>query len=384
MTTHVCPLPWISLEVNATGNIKPCCLVEEVAAKISTSSLVDAAASPLMQKIRSSMLAGQRPAECTRCWQAEDAGHTSKRMHALQRFGADTTQHLRHLDLKLGNICNIKCRICGDMSSSQWATEAYKHSGPAGKEWYMRVSREGRWPRTTPTFWEEIGQHLSTIEEIEITGGEPLLIQEQFAVLKQAIDQGVAHRIFIHYNTNGTVWPEEAITNIWPHFKTVEVAFSIDNTGSRFEYERYPAPWATVAENYSKLNNTRLKHRWLKTQICTTVSKFNVYYLPEITDFIINARPTSWHYNLLHSREIYNISYLNPEAKAVIRQRIEEKMSHHSFYNDRVLPIINFMMVDHPANDAEFLARTAEVDKWRTQSLSNSHPELFALLNATT
>ena len=382
MSDTLCPLPWVSLEVSAMGGIKPCCLVEEPVANIKTSTFADAANSETMTAIRNAMLAGGKPAACAKCWEAEAAGHVSKRQHAIKKYGTPTQQQFRFLDLKLGNICNIKCRICGDTSSSQWATETYRNTGD--KRRYALMSTAGRWPRETPAFWDEIAQHLLTIEEIEITGGEPLLIREQFAVLRKAIELGVSKNISIHYNTNGTVFPEDALQNIWPHFKKVELAFSIDNVGDRFTYERYPANWSEVKSNYSNVNKLRLKERWLQTQICCTVNKFNVYYLPEVTEFITAARPNTWYYNLLHNEPIYNISYLAPTAKAVIKERIERLMSHLPFYKEKVVPILNFMMTETESNDRQFLARVAEVDSWRNQRLVDTHPELYALLNEET
>ena len=55
------------------------------------------------------------------------------------------------------------------------------------------------------------------------------MIQEQFDVLQKCIDKGYAKNIEVHYNTNGTHYPEYAVKEIWPHFKRVEMAFSIDD-----------------------------------------------------------------------------------------------------------------------------------------------------------
>lgn len=399
-----CPLPWMSLELDAMGTAKPCCLAEEPiqqkdSAKVylineiltgkpgapmlvSEFTLNEIQHSEYMSQLRSNLLAGVQDKTCQKCWAAEAAGHHSKRQYALLKFGEQTDITLRFVDLKLGNICNIKCRICGDVSSSQWASEMVLNN--PDRERYITVSSAGRWPRETPRFWQEIETYIGNIEELEITGGEPLLIQEQFAVLKRAIELDVAKNITVHYNTNGTVFPEDAITNIWPHFKQVELAFSIDNVGDRFEYERYPANWNAVKENVNRINRLRLSERWLQTQICCTVSKFNIYYLPEITEFITTVRPKTWYYNLLHSQEMFNISYFALPVKLAIKSRLEEKMSHLPFYTEKVVPIINFMMADNEPNDQQFLERVAEVDSCRGQALSATHPELYALLNEKT
>lgn len=81
--------------------------------------------------LRQQFLAQERPATCQRCWNEEDAGRTSKRMHTLNRLQHmiqdeswdSQAKPLQFLDLKLGNICNLKCRICGSWSSSTFAAE---------------------------------------------------------------------------------------------------------------------------------------------------------------------------------------------------------------------------------------------------------------------
>ena len=65
---------------------------------------------------------------------------------------------------------------------------------------------------------------------------------------RQYIQPGTAYYIEIHYNTNGTIYPEEA-EEIWSHFKHVEIAFSIDAIKDRFEYQRTEAKWDEVNLN---------------------------------------------------------------------------------------------------------------------------------------
>ncbi len=82
---------------------------------------------------------------------------------------------------------------------------------------------------------EQIDQHLADIRYIEFTGGEPFMIAEHFDMLQGIVDRGIAGQVEIHYNTNGTQYPARGEA-IWRHFKTVEIAFSIDDVGKRFEY----------------------------------------------------------------------------------------------------------------------------------------------------
>ena len=133
-----CVLPWISLEASPIGTVRPCCLADnEIVDNDGNKfelAIADFSAiqnSNHMQGLRTEFLARQRPETCRKCWNEEDAGRTSKRMHTLDRLKHSLKDHdwtkdakpLMFLDLKLGNICNLKCRICGSWSSSQFAAE---------------------------------------------------------------------------------------------------------------------------------------------------------------------------------------------------------------------------------------------------------------------
>ena len=77
---------------------------------------------------------------------------------------------------------------------------------------------------------------------------------------------------------------EKELNEIWPHFKRIELAYSIDDIGNRFEYQRHPAKWNVVHENILKFKNSGLKN--LSTQVCTTINLFNVAYLDELAPYI--------------------------------------------------------------------------------------------------
>jgi organic radical activating enzyme len=91
--------------------------------------------------------------------------------------------------------------------------------------------KDGAWPRESAEFWTDLDQHLDNIRYIEFTGGEPFMIREHFQLLQKLVDTGRAAQVEIHYNTNGTQYPEEG-EEIWKHFKNVEIALSIDDVAN--------------------------------------------------------------------------------------------------------------------------------------------------------
>ena len=160
-----CVLPWVSLEASPVGTVRPCCLAEQELTdnagqkfNLATATFDSIQRSSSMQQLRTQFLAGEQPATCRKCWREERAGRTSKRMHTLDRLkhmlAAETewtaeAKPLMFLDLKLGNICNLKCRICGSWSSSTFATEELNQlSDPAEKKashHYQMLRQGGNW-----------------------------------------------------------------------------------------------------------------------------------------------------------------------------------------------------------------------------------------------
>ena len=264
-----CVLPWVSLETSPIGTVRPCCLAEEEITdnagdkfNLATAQFSTIQNSQYMRNLRQEFIDAKQPATCRKCWREERAGRTSKRMHTLDRLkhmipDQDWTidaKPLMFLDLKLGNICNLKCRICGSWSSSQFATEELQWLGPDENKkssFHYTMLKQGAWPRENPVFWSEIEGVVDQLTYIEFTGGEPFMIQEHFDLLQRLVDRGIAGNIEIHYNTNGTHYPEQG-KDIWKHFKTVEIAFSIDDVGARFEYQRTNAVWSEVETNISQ------------------------------------------------------------------------------------------------------------------------------------
>jgi MoaA/NifB/PqqE/SkfB family radical SAM enzyme len=123
---------------------------------------------------------------------------------SLESWTPDSEPTLKFIDFKLGNVCNLKCRICGSWSSSKWAQEELDYGeNPVA----LKNLREGGWPKRNPQFFEELKEDLKHVEYFEFTGGEPFMIQDHFKILMHCVEKGYARNIDIHYNTNGTQLP---------------------------------------------------------------------------------------------------------------------------------------------------------------------------------
>jgi MoaA/NifB/PqqE/SkfB family radical SAM enzyme len=390
-----CVLPWISLEASPIGTVRPCCLaddeiVDDAGEKFSllNANFQDIQNSQAMTQLRQDFLDGKQPQTCRKCWSEERAGRTSKRMHTLDRlkhmgisdeWTADA-KPLMFLDLKLGNICNLKCRICGSWSSSQFASEeiAILPAEQKKASYAYQMLKAGAWPRENESFWTEIDVCLRDIRYIEFTGGEPFMIEEHFRMLQGIVDRGIAHQVEIHYNTNGTQYPEQA-ADIWRHFKCVEIAFSLDDVGARFEYQRSNAEWAQVCANLDRFRDLKEIYPNIELQVCTTVNIFNVRYLGDIAAWLEkNQESFSFVYwNMMHDAWYFSIGCLPDSAKTAIAEYLD---SVDTIYRSEFDRIREFMMRGASTDGFMTRMKIADLDRKRSQDLTAVAPEFAELI----
>jgi MoaA/NifB/PqqE/SkfB family radical SAM enzyme len=394
----VCILPWVSIETSPIGTVRPCCMaIDEIIDEndqkydLNQTNLETVYQSKYMQDLRKQFRNGEKPKTCQRCWDEEDAGRASKRIHTKVRlkkwldkvdYENDQPNQLWFLDLKLGNICNLKCRICGSWSSSKWAEEEIKYMPELeDKKSHLayKMLKLGQWPRKTETFWDNLRQLLKNVKYFEFTGGEPWLIEEHFDLLRFAVSEGLSHDIEIHYNTNATTW-DESFVDIWKNFKRVDIAFSIDNVGNRFEYERYGAEWNKANEIIDRVMQLQSENSVFTTQLCFTINILNVYYINEILEWADTKNFTSIYFNMLHGPEEFSIQTIPDDAKEKIANHlssIEFKLKYKAEINN----VIRFMQNGISTDGDGFRKKIKQTDSYRSQFIGDTHPELAKIMS---
>jgi len=377
----ICMLPWVSMEVTPMGTYRPCCLYGESIPNISVHeghSIHDAQHSNYMQSLRQQFLNGEKPAGCNMCWQEESVpGRMSKRKATFVKMKSTSIDYTEDsvapifLDLKLGNICNLKCRICGSWSSSKWAQEEIDIAN--GNNQLARTQLiKGQWPRKTPEWWKALDDALPHIEYLEFTGGEPFLIEEHFDLLQVLVDRGYASKIDIHYNTNGTTWPKRGLA-LWPHFKRVEIAFSIDDVGKRFEYQRYGADWGRTYDVIMQAVETEFA-----LQICTTFNIQNAYYWGLLSQWIESTGIKDVHFNILHEPPMFCLRNLPEHVKPIYAEKM---LACDPSWHAKIKGVIGFMNLPGQDMSKDFTHRISLNDKYRNERLEDAHPEVWKLLN---
>lgn len=392
----ICMLPWISIETSPMGTSRPCCLAQEEIKddsgqiySLRNTTLQTIYNSTYMQSLRKQFRNGEKPATCNRCWEEEAAGRDSKRIHSKVRLKElykevdwynDTPDQLWFIDLKLGNICNLKCRICGSWSSSKWATEEMAYLPPSvDKKTHIAYTwlKQGKWPEESPDFWENLKALLPNIKYIEFTGGEPWLIQEHMELLQYACQTGDAKHIDIHYNTNATQW-DTKLGDLWTEFGRVDIAFSIDNVGDRFEYERYGANWERANEIVDMVNR-KTNHPPsgnITTQLCFTINIQNVFYLDELLDWADTKKFGSIYFNMLHSPDHMSIQNMTPAAQELVLTKLKTTFWKTAKYSQEIDNVIKFIQNGQGSDGSEFLRQMKQTDAYRKQNFMDTHPEI--------
>ncbi len=403
---NFCIVPWFGIETTPIGTVRPCCLARDeivdnngISFDLHSSTFDQIQNSLYMRDLRQQFLDNKRPATCGSCWNVETAGHKSKRLQIQESVLASQVSEqtwttdpipLKYIDLKLGNICNLKCRICGSFSSSQIASERLAqlpthddtgfpiiHDKKNMNEYKML--RQGAWPRESAVFWDELEKVLGQIKKFDISGGEPFLIQEHFDMLSTMVSAGYSHDTEIHYNSNGTVYPEQA-EDIWKDFQTVKIALSLDDIGPRYEYQRSNGIWSTVLSNLDKFKQLQARHGNIELEACCTVSIYNVLYLVEILDWLHTQSLDFVQINFLHYSPMLSIANL-PQA---IKDQIANWLTtaNQTTNHKEISVVIDFMRQGSSRHDMlDTLAYMNYVDQLRSTNLWDSSPELAKMLN---
>jgi len=190
---------------------------------------------------------------------------------------------------------------------------------------------------------------------------------------------GVAHRVEIHYNTNGTQYPEGAI-DIWRHFKTVEIAFSIDDVEDRFEYQRSGAVWTDVIRNLKLFKNMSKQHKNIQLQACCTVNVFNVMYLETVAVWLAQQNFDFVYWNMLHEAKHFSISSLPEDVKFVVANRLRNAKIPQDFQKE-FAGIVDFMNQGDALDGQQLKKELQQVDLRRGESFVKTFPEMARALN---
>ena len=272
MADNFCIMPFVHSFV--TPNIiSPCCAYT---GNIKLNSKEQYWNSDQLKNIQKNMLDNVRDAGCTICWKKEDRGYSSLRQHSNQIYKdhvADIKQnkkaeHPFYIDLRLGNLCNLKCRMCISDWSSQIAGEILDNPN---EEWIDTPTQKVI--ELDDDTWELLDQWLPHVRRVFMTGGEPTIIKRNLDYINKIVASGRSKDVELIFTTNATNINKQFI-EVSEKFKSVSFNVSVDAIGLLANYIRYPSDWATIKNNLENI-----KHG---VSFNTTIQWLNMTRLNEI------------------------------------------------------------------------------------------------------
>lgn len=225
--------------------------------------------SPYMMNVRKKLMAGERISQCDVC--NEDILSISsyrkwftgvlfrdKIQEAFDKTDADgrTTMPTISFDYRYSNLCNFKCRMCGEQLSSSWEAEKRKNdlwsvqSQPFMQSDVKKKMTLFQRNVVEPEFRKAISDGI--VEEIYWVGGEPLMYDIHWWALEEMINNGSAKNCYLRYNSNLSRidYKGKHLFDYLPQFKNWLMCASIDGTGDVVEFIRKGIVWEDWLANF--------------------------------------------------------------------------------------------------------------------------------------
>jgi MoaA/NifB/PqqE/SkfB family radical SAM enzyme len=392
-----CMLPWISMHVTPTGVATPCCIGNQIhpVGNANQMSLMELVNSEAMNDLRRDMLEGTKNPICSACHRHEEQGIYSFRQNINEMFGKYTDEVLsatditgelgqfkmRYFDLRLNNICNMKCRTCNSHYSSQWENEDAKQGRSL-----ITIQKENR-----SKYVDDILTHVQHIDMAYFAGGEPLITEEHYIMLEEMIKLGRTD-IRLRYNTNlsNLKYKDIDLLDLWRHFdKKIEVYASIDDFGKRAEYIRSGTVWEQIEQNFRRVKSVP----YITMQINSVLSIFNFTTFGEFYHYLLDNKlyePTdsvNYIYNMISPVHIAALAlpvHLKLQGIEGLESVIR-RMNDMGFKREHMQTLVDakkWVLAENTwdQHKKEFQEETNRLDNIREEKFADVFPELAELM----
>ena len=443
-----CILPWIHLSTRPNGHMRVCCtanassagktndkefggeigiLKEEdgLPSNLGNHDLITSWNNSYMKNVRLTMLNGEIPLPCSKCFVEEKAGHYSKRIWEtaywskrldVDKIIKDTAEDgtvppiIYYIDLRMGTKCNLKCIMCSPHDSSLWLND-WKKLYPQIKNESLKELccwEEGsggggsyEWHKNNPKFWEQLHAQIPNMRQLYFAGGEALVIDEHYELLQKVVDSGNAHTIELRYNSNGIYMPQK-LFDLWSKFYKVRFHFSIDSIEGMNDYIRWPPTWNKVVKNLNILDESEDN---IEVTIACAVQALNIYYIPDLIKWKLEqnfkkVNPYQFGAGLVNFHLVYHPAFLNVRIlpkwfKLLVKEKYEEfygwLAKYHKFDKafmanpygiKRLEGLVSFMMSDDwSVRIPEFIEYINLMDEIRGTNFRETFPKMGRILD---
>jgi sulfatase maturation enzyme AslB (radical SAM superfamily) len=406
--------PFTGLATREDGAIKVCCRSQPIG-WIQKESLEEVWNGEKMREVRQQVLNNERPDVCKPCFDLEDQGVQSLRQrhiagvipearvnlypNALDSLDPDYTMpfELPTMEIKLNNLCNLKCRMCNPLDSTSWkdwdqVTEFYKKENNylvPTIEKMVNIPGQYIGPfDNSDNWWNSFTKLLPHFRRVEFAGGEPLMDPYHYKILDLLAPYG--NNIELKYATNGTtlgIKGGRTIHDYWPKFKSIAVNVSIDGIHDVYEYIRGNGKFLEIEENVKVFKSFPNVSRVVGA---FTVQANNILQIDKVIDYFINSMGIIFYSHRVNYPMALSAQVLPPALKQQVVRKLEmmktdileypliqENELLKSVTLQQIQDNINFleakcMYATHWQDCIEFNRR---LDKTRNQNFLSANPE---------
>jgi radical SAM protein with 4Fe4S-binding SPASM domain len=387
-----CILPWMHLYVGPDGNVLPCCVADQrlPLGNIKQESISSIMNGPAAQTLRSNMLNGQRSPECEFCYNREShnlpglrIGHNKKYGYLKDPAASAVVNNFKpvFLDVRLNNICNLKCRMCSSYYSSSIAQEDAEIFGKSVVRNTIMINQQRR------QYLQDILTYIPSVNHIYFAGGEPLLAPEHYQIVDSVLAQN-KNEVSLSYNTNLTTlkFRDRNVLDLWNNFKQISLGVSIDAEGAVAEYVRHGCEWTAVESNLFSVK-THCPH--IQINIASTLGFMNVASLI--------ALQQRWYQQGIVLLSQFSVSMMTSPAHLTVRVlpahhklRLEQAIQAHIKWCNSIdqslsaqwQNVIEYMCSQDDSHHlSEFRRLTGILDQHRNESFANVFPEFNDLMH---
>lgn len=343
-----CLHPFTGLATREDGAIKVCCRSQPIG-WIQNETLEQAWNNDNMKRVRRQVLNNEIPPECVPCFDLEAQGVESLRQrhirdsfpearinlypNALASLQDDYSMPFEFptIEIKINNLCNLKCRMCNPLDSTQWKDwKSVEEFYEAENNYLVDAVRELGLTKAPyigvfedkAHFWDNLEKLLPYFRRVEFAGGEPLMDPNHYKILDVLARNG--KNIELKYATNGTVTGIKGgrtIHDYWPKFKNIVVNVSIDGLHSVYEHIRGNGKFEDVEKNikiFQSFSNVKYV-----IGACT-VQAGNVLQLPEIIDYFLNNLGIVFYSHRVNYPNVLSAQCLPQEYKLPLIEKLKQ------------------------------------------------------------
>ena len=382
-----CTAPFNGISVNEQGKVRTCCRGTADILDLNKNTIAELKNSTILKEIQNSMLNGvPHELNCMWCHRHEqNTGDSVVRQYYNKNFPNISTERvkLQTIELRWSNLCNLGCLYCNPYYSSIWEDRL---------KIPIKTSKNKEYKDEVLTW---VIDQIEDIKELQLVGGEPMLMKQNYALINQLPDDA---RLVIITNLSYDLQSIPCLSKLLSRPKENTIwNVSLDNIGEQFEYVRNGAKWSTL-----KNNLTFLSSNWPTTiGISFVYNLFSAFTIKETMQamdefgikkfqFITVGRDNR---STVNHNNVISVFRLPTEIKKIAFAKFKDAVKWHQlsihpedldFYPlqgaNEILTQLELDTGHAVVSKKEFITGIEYFDSWNNKKFKDLWPEVSSLL----